>query len=170
MKPFVSDWKQFKTDCKILADEILKNPIKDLPKPKSILSLNTGGAEVAKELKKLIPSIKKEYYLEANPEKIILPLKSPDKIKGPAILVAAIQDTGKTIRKALEYLEITFEKYDLDITIAVLYDKLRKDFVTYVLPTYCGVGFAMGETVWVNFPWETFDITNEEQDEQQKEI
>jgi len=166
MKTFTANWPQFKTDCKILADEILKNPIKDLPKPKSILSLNKEGARVAEELKKLIPTIKKEYHFEANSEKITLPLISPQKIKGPAILVAGVQDTGKTLRKALEYLDITFEKQDLDITIAILYDKLRRGLVTYILPTYCGVGFTNGDTMWITFPWETLNLINEEQNEQ----
>lgn len=152
MADYTTDWKQFDNDCKTLFEFIEKFVEGEKANPTHLIALNADGLKVAENLKRRFLPDKKIVLLEVNQKYKIT--KEIDADISSAILVVCIQNTGKTLRAALNYLSILHSETDLDLIIAVLYDKLNVKSVSYISPSVHGVGFINGVNKKINLPWE----------------
>ena len=134
----------FEEDCRILATRINEAPIPKNFNPTHLIALNSDGVKTAIELRKNLS--KKNLLIEKiklNPQTYVIEKMLENKKITNAFLITTIQNTGKLLTKALEYLNAIFEnsEEDLELMIIVLYDRLNVSSETYQTPTFFGMGF-----------------------------
>lgn len=144
MQQYIVTQEVFEKDCKNLALRI-----NQAPKPKDfnlshLIALNEEGVKVATELRKTLEQKNLQIEnIEIDPDTYEIKKSLSNKNIDGALLIIMIENSGKILTKALEYLNAEFSNSvdDVELMIIVLYDRLNVSSPTYQTPTFFGIGF-----------------------------
>lgn len=148
--PYIVNIKKFKNDCSNLAKIIKENPVKGL-NPNTIIAINKEGSKVADQLMPIIKGLKNKIILSVDPTTLEVDGDLPEDLKS-AIIITCITNTGQLLKRALSYLNAIYQDKDLDIGIAVLYNRCNLKSINYIEPTWHGNAFPNNNPI--KMPWD----------------